>query len=81
MGNDEKWERKGLFHAVDLASNEYNRPSMLFEEALLLARNDGLHITMHCDVDQESPLDMSIKPSSMSTTAPGPNGLTMASMQ
>lgn len=26
---------------------------MLFEEALLLTRNDGLHITMHCDMDQE----------------------------
>ena len=44
---------KGLFHAVGLASNEYNRPPGLFEEAFLLSREDGLHLTMHCDVDQK----------------------------
>jgi adenosine deaminase len=48
---------KGLFHAVGLASNEYNRPPMLFEEAFLLAKKDGLHVTMHCDVDQKDAVD------------------------
>ncbi|KAI1338455.1 putative adenosine deaminase [Xylariaceae sp. FL0016] len=50
------WARgvgKGLFHAVGLASNEYDRPPMLFEGAFGRARRDGLHVTMHCDVDQK----------------------------
>ena len=44
---------KGLFHAVGLASNAYGRPPMLFEEAFLRARSDGLHVTMHCDFGQK----------------------------
>lgn len=44
---------KGLFHAVGLASNEYNRPPLLFENLFRRARSDGLHVTMHCDVDQK----------------------------
>ncbi|KAB8215287.1 chitin synthase-domain-containing protein [Aspergillus novoparasiticus] len=44
---------KGLFHAVGLASNEYDRPPGLFEEGFLLAKEVGLHVTMHCDVDQK----------------------------
>lgn len=32
---------KGLFHAVGLASNEYDRPPLLFEEAFTMARRDG----------------------------------------
>jgi adenosine deaminase len=44
---------RGLFHAVGLASNEYNRPPGLFEKAFVLAKSDGLHVTMHCDVDQK----------------------------
>ncbi|KAH8698964.1 putative adenosine deaminase [Talaromyces proteolyticus] len=48
---------KGLFHAVGLASNEYNRPPLLFEEAFRLAKEDGLHITMHCDVDQKDAVE------------------------
>lgn len=44
---------KGLFHAVGLASNAYERPPMLFEEGFNLARADGLHITMHCDFGQK----------------------------
>ncbi|KAK7909178.1 dehydratase IlvD1 [Apiospora marii] len=44
---------RGLFHAVGLASNEYDRPPMLFEEAFRMAKQDGLHVTMHCDVDQK----------------------------
>ncbi|KPI45788.1 putative deaminase [Cyphellophora attinorum] len=48
---------KGLFHAVGLASNEFDKPPLLFEEAFLRARDDGLHITMHCDVDQKDAAD------------------------
>lgn len=44
---------KGLFHAVGLASNAYERPPMLFEEGFRLARADGLHVTMHCDFGQK----------------------------
>ncbi|KAF3030484.1 hypothetical protein E8E15_005666 [Penicillium rubens] len=44
---------KGLFHAVGLASNAYERPPMLFEEGFALARADGLHVTMHCDFGQK----------------------------
>ncbi|KAJ5730251.1 uncharacterized protein N7483_004759 [Penicillium malachiteum] len=44
---------KGLFHAVGLASNAYERPPMLFEEGFSLARKDGLHVTMHCDFGQK----------------------------
>jgi adenosine deaminase len=38
---------------VGLASNEYDRPPMLFEEAFVRARRDGLKVTGHCDVDQK----------------------------
>lgn len=48
---------KGLFHAVGLASNEYDRPPMLFEEAFRLVKEAGLHITMHCDVDQKDAVE------------------------
>lgn len=44
---------KGLFHAVGLASNAYERPPMLFEEGFEMARADGLHVTMHCDFGQK----------------------------
>ncbi|KAJ5293221.1 uncharacterized protein N7443_009174 [Penicillium atrosanguineum] len=44
---------KGLFHAVGLASNAYERPPMIFEEGFALARADGLHVTMHCDFGQK----------------------------
>ncbi|KAJ9143850.1 Adenosine deaminase [Pleurostoma richardsiae] len=44
---------KGLFHAVGLASNAYERPPMLFEEGFLRAGRDGLHVTMHCDFGQK----------------------------
>ncbi|KAJ6058671.1 hypothetical protein N7499_009725 [Penicillium canescens] len=44
---------KGLFHAVGLASNAYERPPLLFEEGFGLARADGLHVTMHCDFGQK----------------------------
>ncbi|OQE20593.1 hypothetical protein PENSTE_c013G04613 [Penicillium steckii] len=48
---------KGLFHAVGLASNAYERPPMLFEEGFSLARADGLHVTMHCDFGQKDTHD------------------------
>ncbi|KAJ5748958.1 Adenosine/adenine deaminase [Penicillium nucicola] len=48
---------KGLFHAVGLASNAYERPPMLFEEGFALARGDGLHVTMHCDFGQKDTLE------------------------
>jgi len=44
---------KGLFHAVGLASNAFERPPMLFEEGFRRAEADGLHVTMHCDVGQK----------------------------
>ncbi|KAK7740997.1 hypothetical protein SLS53_005060 [Cytospora paraplurivora] len=44
---------KGLFHAVGLASNAYNRPPMLFEEGFRRAKADGLHVTTHCDFGQK----------------------------
>ncbi|KAL6241615.1 hypothetical protein RBB50_011396 [Rhinocladiella similis] len=48
---------KGLFHSVGLAANEFERPPMLFERAFVRAREDGLHVTMHCDVDQKDAAD------------------------
>lgn len=44
---------KSLFHAVGLAANEFEKPPMLFEEGFRTAKEDGLHITLHCDVDQK----------------------------
>lgn len=44
---------KGLFHAVGLAANAFERPPMLFEEAFVKAKGDGLHVTMHCDFGQK----------------------------
>ena len=44
---------KGLFHAVGLASNAYERPPGLFKAAFDRARADGLHITTHCDFGQK----------------------------
>lgn len=48
------WVAKGLFHAVGLAGNAYERPPLLFEEGFARARvRDGLHVTMHCDFGQK----------------------------
>ena len=44
---------KGLFHAVGLAANEFEKPPLLFEEGFRMAKKDGLHVTLHCDVDQK----------------------------
>jgi adenosine deaminase len=43
----------GLFHAVGLASNEFDHPPSEFLEGFEMARKDGLHVTLHCDVDQK----------------------------
>jgi adenosine deaminase len=48
---------EGLFHAVGLAANEFERPPLLFESAFRMAKADGLHVTMHCDVDQKDAVD------------------------
>ena len=48
---------RGLFHAVGLAANEFERPPLLFEKAFQMAQKDGLHVTMHCDVDQKDAAD------------------------
>ncbi|KAH7072861.1 putative adenosine deaminase [Paraphoma chrysanthemicola] len=48
---------KGLFHAVGLAANEFEKPPLLFEEGFQLAIKDGLHVTTHCDVDQKDAAD------------------------
>lgn len=44
---------KGLFHAVGLASNAYERPPSLFKNAFQRAKKDGLHVTTHCDFGQK----------------------------
>jgi adenosine deaminase len=51
------WIAKGLFHAVGLAANAYERPPMLFEEAFRTAKADGLKVTMHCDFGQKDTYD------------------------
>lgn len=43
----------GLFHAVGLASNAYDRPPNLFKKGFERAVADGLHITTHCDFGQK----------------------------
>jgi adenosine deaminase len=42
-----------LFHAVGLAANEFEKPPMLFEKGFCRAKEDGLYVTLHCDVDQK----------------------------
>jgi adenosine deaminase len=48
---------KGFFHAVGLAANEFEKPPLLFEEGFRRAGKDGLHVTLHCDVDQKDAAD------------------------
>lgn len=38
---------------IGLDSDERNNPPEKFAEVFALARKDGFHITMHCDIDQE----------------------------
>jgi adenosine deaminase len=44
---------KSLFHAVGLAANEFEKPPMLFDKGFCRAKEDGLYVTLHCDVDQK----------------------------
>lgn len=39
---------------IGLDSDERNNPPRKFAEVFALAKKDGFHITMHCDVDQEN---------------------------
>lgn len=47
------WIAKGLICAVGLAANEFDHPPLEFAEGFEAARKDGLHVTLHCDVDQK----------------------------
>ncbi len=38
---------------IGLDSDERNNPPSKFAEVFALAKKDGFHITMHCDIDQE----------------------------
>lgn len=44
---------RDMIIGIGLDSNERGRPPSLFEEVFSLARHDGLHLTMHCDVGLE----------------------------
>lgn len=39
---------------IGLDSDERNNPPHKFAEVFALAKQDGFHITMHCDIDQEN---------------------------
>lgn len=39
---------------IGLDSDERNNPPSKFAEVFALAKKDGFHITMHCDIDQEN---------------------------
>ncbi|HEY7281392.1 MAG TPA: adenosine deaminase, partial [Actinomycetota bacterium] len=43
---------RGELVGVGLDSNEYGNPPVKFAEVFERARGEGLHLTMHCDVDQ-----------------------------
>ena len=45
--------QKKIFQAIGLDSNEYNRPPTLFDGIFKRAKEDGLHVTAHCDVGQK----------------------------
>ncbi|QIK69117.1 adenosine deaminase [Erysipelothrix sp. HDW6C] len=42
-----------LILGVGLDSDERNNPPLKFQEIFARAKEDGLHLTMHCDIDQE----------------------------
>lgn len=50
-------EFKDLFIGVGLDSDERDNPPQKFAEAFALAREAGLRITMHCDIDQVGSID------------------------
>lgn len=45
------------FIGIGLDSDERNNPPLKFTEVFALAKKDGFHITMHCDIDQENSIE------------------------
>ena len=45
------------FIGIGLDSDERNNPPLKFAEVFALAKKDGFHITMHCDIDQENSIE------------------------
>lgn len=45
------------FIGIGLDSDERGNPPLKFAEVFALARKDGFHITMHCDIDQENSIE------------------------
>lgn len=45
------------FIGIGLDSDERNNPPQKFAEVFALAKKDGFHITMHCDIDQENSIE------------------------
>lgn len=45
------------FIGIGLDSDERNNPPSKFAQVFSLAKQDGFHITMHCDIDQENSID------------------------
>lgn len=65
---------KDMFIGVGLDSDERDNPPTKFADVFALAREAGLHVTMHCDIDQVGSIDNIRAPSlswapSASTTA------------
>ncbi|MCT2150695.1 adenosine deaminase [Dermabacter vaginalis] len=48
---------KDMFVGVGLDSDERDNPPQKFAEAFDLARENGLRVTMHCDIDQVGSID------------------------
>lgn len=45
------------FIGIGLDSDERNNPPGKFAEVFALAKKDGFHITIHCDIDQENSIE------------------------
>lgn len=45
------------FIGIGLDSDERGNPPLKFAEVFALAKKDGFHITMHCDIDQENSIE------------------------
>ena len=48
---------KHMFIGVGLDSDERDNPPTKFARVFELAREAGLHVTMHCDIDQVGSID------------------------
>ena len=48
---------KDMFIGVGLDSDERDNPPTKFADVFALAREAGLHVTMHCDIDQIGSID------------------------